>query len=116
MDSQQFQQLVENALHELPGWVDNIIEQENLVICVRETPGPKVVEEHSSEILGLFTGVPYGGRRGTNPLPSRIEIYRQPFLKHIPADEMPEQVRRTVIHEVAHFMGMDENEVRDRGY
>ncbi len=116
MNSAEFEKLVHRALKELPPWVQKIIDEENLVVCVREEPGPEVVEEHGKNIFGLFVGLPYGSRRGTYPFPARIEIYRQAFLKHVQPEKMPERVRRTVIHEIAHFMGMDENQVRKKGY
>jgi len=116
LNSEEFEELVSRAVDELPPWIKNIIDEENLVICVREEPGDEVENKYSSEILGLFTGLPYGSRRGTYPFLPRVEIYRQPFLKHVPSSKMAERVRQTVIHEVAHFMGMDEKEVRNRGY
>lgn len=116
MKTAEFENIVESAVDGLPGWVQNILDEENIVICVREEPPEEAEEKHGSEILGLFTGKPYGSRQGTYPLPARIEIYRQPFLKHIPPQKMKERIRQTVVHEVAHFMGMDEKEVRRRGY
>ncbi|MFP4687327.1 MAG: metallopeptidase family protein [bacterium] len=115
VSEQDFDELLTEALEELPLWVQEIIERENIVICGREKASPGVLDKDSNRILGLFRGVPYGSR-SREPLPPRIEIYRQPMLENYGPDNLKEKIKKTLIHEIGHFLGMSEEEVRRRGF
>jgi predicted Zn-dependent protease with MMP-like domain len=72
-----------------------------------------VVEEENPEepdLYGLFEEPPY--------LPARIAIYRRPLVEDFGDDPqaLEEEIRVTVLHEVAHYFGMDEGRLADLGY
>ena len=71
-----------------------------------------VVEEENPEepdLLGLFDEQPY--------MPAKISIYRLPLEESFPdADELEREIRITVLHELAHYFGMDEERLEELGY
>ena len=106
-----FEQLVEVALDSIPEELGRLME--NVVVLVEDRPPP------GQNLLGLYYGVPLT-ERGSNYvglLPDTIHIYRLPILRqcHTPA-EVVEQVRVTVVHEVAHHFGIDDDRLHELGY
>jgi predicted Zn-dependent protease with MMP-like domain len=80
-----------------------------------------VVEDENSEdpdLLGLYHGVPLPERGDTaGMLPDKISIYRIPLEESFPdPEELREEIRITVLHELAHYFGLDENRIADLGY
>ena len=80
-----------------------------------------VVEERSrgDDLLGLYEGVPLTEREayGGMVLPDRITIYRRPICEMCETeDEVVETVRDTVIHEVAHHFGIDDDRLDELGW
>jgi len=71
-----------------------------------------VVEDENPEepdLLGLFDEQPY--------MPAKISIYRLPLEESFPdPDELEREIRITVLHELAHYFGMDEERLEDLGY
>ena len=69
-------------------------------------------------LLGLYEGVPLPERRSGDPIqPDRITIYREPLERLYPEpEELREQIRITVLHELAHYFGIDEERLGELGY
>ena len=69
-------------------------------------------------LLGLYQGVPLPERRSGDPIqPDTITIYREPLERLYPEpDELREQIRVTVLHELAHYFGIGEERLRELGY
>jgi predicted Zn-dependent protease with MMP-like domain len=80
-----------------------------------------VEDEHPDEpdLYGLYEGVPLPERTGqdSGSLPDRIAIYRRPLEEDFadPA-ELEHEIRVTVLHELAHYFGFDEDRIGDLGY
>jgi predicted Zn-dependent protease with MMP-like domain len=80
-----------------------------------------VVEDENPEdpdLFGLYQGVPLP-ERGSDVglLPDKISIYRIPLENCFPdPDELREEIRITVLHELAHYFGLDENQLEQLGY
>ena len=81
-----------------------------------------VVEDENPEdpdLFGLYLGVPLP-ERGTGyfgQLPDQIAIYRLPLEDEFPdRDELVEEIRITVLHELAHYFGIDEDRLAELGY
>ncbi len=119
-----FDQLVEEACEQLPDWVVELLEEAGIAIYVREEPPPPIKEKFGCGVRGLFTGRNYSSTQSNRPTtqPTRIEIYRRPILRQYTGPEkereekLKEQVRKTIVHEVGHYLGMSEEEIRQRGY
>ena len=79
-----------------------------------------IEDEHPDEpgLLGLYHGVPLPERRSGDPIqPDTITIYRGPLERLYPEpDELKEQIRVTVLHELAHYFGIGENRLDELGY
>ncbi len=106
-----FDEHVRAALDSLPDELGRGLE--NVAVVVED--------EHPAEpdLFGWYDGVPLPERRAGDPLyPDRIVIYRLPLedeFGHDPA-ELERQIRITVLHELAHHFGLDEDRLADLGY
>jgi len=116
-----FEKLVEKALERLPEEFRQALD--NLAIVIEDWPDPAIVEEitgDSEEVLyGLFTGTPLPERRfdDSGDLPAVIALYQGPLEEDfLERAELAREVEITLVHELAHFMGFDEDVVRENGY
>ncbi|MDO8689081.1 MAG: metallopeptidase family protein [Dehalococcoidia bacterium] len=112
----RFEVLVGRALRRLPGPIRDRLS--NVALVVEEEPTPAQLAEAGvgpgSTLLGLYTGIPLT-ERTTNygmVLPDRIIIFRRPILEMCRTEEeLMDQVRRTVLHEIGHHFGLNEAEL-----
>jgi predicted Zn-dependent protease with MMP-like domain len=106
----RFEEMVASALDELPGELGRLMS--NVAVTVEHNPGPP-------GLLGLYQGVPLTSRTTgyAAVLPDRIIIYHQAICAYCQSEqEVADQVRRTVIHEVAHHFGIDDPRLRELGW
>ena len=117
----QFEALVSQALKEIP---QEFLEKlENLEIVVEEEPSPELLKElgvgERDFLFGLYQGVPRPEKsyfQGVN-LPNRITLFRAPILRSCRSEQdVKNQVRKTLVHEVAHHFGFSEIRPRHLGY
>ena len=114
-----FYELVERALEGLPPELSALLE--NLAIVVDEWPDystPLVADAAEDTLYGLYEGVPLTERGWgySGVLPDKITIFRGPLERDFEPDELEEQVRITVVHEIAHYFGFDEDRLEELGY
>jgi predicted Zn-dependent protease with MMP-like domain len=96
----------------------------NLEIVVEKRPSAGLLQAEGLDprhdtLYGLYQGVPLPDRSAFDPpiLPDKITIFSEPLHEDFPdAEELREEIRLTVLHEIAHFFGMDEEEIEDLGY
>lgn len=96
----------------------------NIVVVVEERPTPSQLramglDPREDTLYGLYEGIPLSERSTFDlpPLPDKITIFAEPLLHDFPdPTELCEQVRITVLHEIAHFFGMDEDDIENLGY
>lgn len=108
---ERFEQLAGEALATLPSELASQIE--NLAIVVEdEAPG--------RDLFGLYEGVPLTKRGPISysaVMPDRITLYQRAICRHCSnEDEVKEQVRKTVIHEVAHHFGISDPRLEELGW
>lgn len=118
---EEFEQLVVDALATLPAEI--LQRMENVAITVQEWPTRLQLRSGrvppGSTLFGLYEGVPLTARTSHYGMvtPDRITIFRGPLLAYCRTPEaIAEQVRKTVVHEIAHHFGMDEEQIRRLGY
>ncbi len=110
VEPEPFEEMVATALDGLPEQLGAMMR--NVAVTVEHGPGP-----HG--LLGLYQGVPLTSRttQYSGVLPDRIIIYRREICAICRTeDEVADQVRRTVIHEVAHHFGIDDERLRELGW
>jgi predicted Zn-dependent protease with MMP-like domain len=96
----------------------------NIEFVVEERPSRELLlaeelDPEADTIYGLYQGVPLPERSSLDPplLPDKITIFAEPLLQDFPdLDELREEIRLTVLHEIAHYFGMDEEELEGLGY
>ncbi len=96
----------------------------NVEFVVEDRPSEELLlaEELDPEVetlYGLYQGIPLPERSSLDPplLPDKITIFAEPLLEDFPdPEELREEIRLTVLHEIAHYFGMDEDEIEDLGY
>ncbi|WP_460793181.1 metallopeptidase family protein [Nocardioides pacificus] len=112
MDAARFDALVDAALDDIPDELATLIR--NVVVLVEEHAPPD-----DPDLLGLYDGVALTERDGSYgmTLPDRIFIFRRPLLEMCESEaELVEEVRITVVHEVAHHFGIDDERLHALGY
>ena len=120
-DIAEFEELVEQAFAEIPE--DFREKLENVSIFVEEMPPRRIVEDMGLaspfHLLGLYEGVPGPARTffADPPLPDRITLFRRPILRICRnRRQVVEQIRKTLVHEIAHHFGFSDEALRERGY
>jgi predicted Zn-dependent protease with MMP-like domain len=112
MDPERFEALVNEALDGIPDELAALVR--NVVVLVEPEP-----PADDPDLLGLYDGVALTDRYGDMlpELPDRIFIYRGPLLDMCETEEeLVEEVRITVVHEVAHHFGIDDARLHELGY
>ena len=113
-----FEALVAEALDDLPSFVQE--RMENVAVLVQEWPTPAQLAGSEDELLGLYEGINRVERGAGYHLatPDRITLFRRPILGEVGDGDraaIRAEVRKTVIHEVAHHFGMDDAELERLG-
>ncbi|MGA9832485.1 MAG: metallopeptidase family protein [Trebonia sp.] len=106
----RFEEMVATALDSLPAELGRLMS--NVAVTVEHDPGPP-------GLLGLYEGIPLTSRttQYAGVLPDRITIYRQAICAICRTeDEVAAEVRRTVIHEVGHHFGIDDDRLDELGW
>ena len=112
VSEERFEELVGEALDSIPDELARMMD--NVAVFVEETSG-------SNHLLGLYQGIPLTERTpagyGGMVMPDRITIYRTPILRYCRSEEdVVRQVRVTVIHEVGHHFGIDDERLHELGW
>ena len=118
MELIEFEEAIEKALNKVPKKFRDILKREEIQVLAREkVPGALQAQFKRHLLFGIFTGVPYNKRSMfmIQMEPTRIELYKSSFEKAFDTqNEMEEQIVKTVIHEIGHYFGFSEKELRRR--
>ncbi|MFT4217105.1 MAG: metallopeptidase family protein [Micropruina sp.] len=112
MSEQRFEELVDAALDQIPEGLAELVQNCVLVI---ESRAP----EPDADLLGFYDGIPLSERGSwySGVLPDRIVIFRDAILDICEdEDDVVDEVRITVWHEVAHYFGIDDDHLDKLGY
>jgi predicted Zn-dependent protease with MMP-like domain len=107
-----FEKLVIDELDELPD--DMVDGLENVVFVVEDRP-----EDGSLDLLGEYEGIALTerDRYGFGELPDRIVLFREPLLAICDSeDELRDEIHVTLVHEIAHFYGIDDDQLHELGW
>jgi len=116
MDHEQFETVVRETIAGLPDWVHAALD--NIDVLVLDEPD----EDHDPDgegLLGLYLGLPLPERGAdyAGELPDIIYIYRRPHLDlGLPPEALHDEIAKTLIHEIAHYFGIDDDHLDEIGW
>jgi predicted Zn-dependent protease with MMP-like domain len=118
MSLADFESAVDDAIDSIPEDLARAMNNVAIFIVEEYEPGPG--DEPDPDLLGLYEGVPLTERDSwwaAGSLPDRISIFRQPLMRMCSSrEELIEQILITVIHEVAHHFGIDDDRLHELGW
>jgi predicted Zn-dependent protease with MMP-like domain len=122
MNRSKMKKEVARVLSQLPEEFNSRLH--NVEIVIERRPGKRQLQtiglDPKSDVLyGLYEGIPLSERSSFDPplLPDRITIFSEPLARDFPDPiELRHQIRLTVLHEIAHFFGIDEEKIDKLGY
>jgi predicted Zn-dependent protease with MMP-like domain len=122
-----FDMRLEKVLASLPEWLLELLEE--VPLCVEDHPSDEILQSldigDRGRLCGLYTGVPLSARSVMDParMPDVVTIYREGILRasedengDLSESELMRQIRITVLHELGHYHGLDEDELASLGY
>ncbi|WP_350352393.1 metallopeptidase family protein [Microbacterium sp. A8/3-1] len=112
MDAAAFEALVIDELDQLPD--DMVDGLENVVFVVEDRP-----EDGTLDLLGLYDGLALTERTqyGMGELPDRIVLFWEPHLAQCDTEtELRDEIHTTLVHEIAHFYGLDDEQLHEMGW
>lgn len=112
LDAEAFEALVIGELDLLPD--DMVDGMDNVVFVTEDRP-----DDGSLDLLGLYEGIAITERDtyGFGELPDRITLFREPLLAACAdLDELKDQIHVTLVHEIAHYYGIDDEQLHELGW
>ena len=112
LSADEFDDLVSDALDRIPPPLATLMD--NVVVLVEEEPPPE-----EADLLGLYVGTPLTERDTSYTFrpPDQVFVYRGPLLRMCQdADELAEEIEITVVHEIAHHFGIDDEQLHEWGW
>jgi predicted Zn-dependent protease with MMP-like domain len=121
LSDKEFDRIVKRAIRRIPREIRQHLD--NILISVQKRPSAKTLKEMGvpadEPLLGLFTGVSQTERSLIEPplFPDTIFLFQQPLeeMCHT-AEELEEQIEITMVHEIAHALGINEDRLAELGY
>ena len=116
----RFEQLVERALDGIPTPFAEVLDE--VAIVIADEPSPAQREENELEdddtLYGLYEGVPRTEYQADYlQVPNRITLFRLPLEEDFPDPrDLMDEVQMTVVHELAHHMGIDDDRLAELGF
>ncbi len=121
LNDEEFEDVIEDAMNAIPEGFSQYLRE--VVIDVEEMPDEATCRElrlrDPRTLLGLYRGTPLTQRHVEAPyrFPERIVIYQQNIERICRTrEQMVDQIRRTVLHEVGHHFGLNERQLRELGF
>ena len=118
MSEADFEAAVSDALDMIPPDIARAMD--NVAVFIEDDYTPQPGEDPDTVLLGLYEGVPLTERDSwwdAGSLPDRITIYRQPILDIWSSrEDVVEEVAVTVVHEIAHHFGIDDDRLHELGW
>lgn len=121
LSNEEFDRIVQRAIRRIPEEIRQHLD--NIVISVRKRPSRRLLEDMDlppdEPLLGVFEGVSLLERSVTDPplYPDTIFLFQEPLQEMCETlEELEEEIEITVVHEVAHYLGMTEERLEELGY
>ena len=121
LDKSSFERAVERAVRRIPEAFRERLE--NVAVSVADRPSAELLAEMGippgETLFGVYTGIPLPERSVFEPplFPDEIIIFQEPLMAVCRSlEELETEIGITVVHEVAHYLGIDEDRLADLGY
>lgn len=119
MERVRFRRLVQRALRSLPREVQDALN--NVAVVIEREPSAEDLRmagmKRGETLFGLYIGTPLTQRSDYGlTLPDRIVIYQGPLERHFHPRDIPHEVAKTVLHELAHHLGFEDDHLDRLGY
>ncbi len=121
MSRVRFEKALRDALDDLPELCRRALE--NVAVVIEDRPPDWLLDEleipPDDTLYGFYHGVPLPERSvaDSGTLPDKISVYREPLEEDFPdRKELVREIRMTLLHEIGHYFGMDEEELARLGY
>jgi predicted Zn-dependent protease with MMP-like domain len=121
ISDKDFDRIVKNAIRNIPGEIQQYLG--NIIISVKKRPSKKMLQEMGlspeEQLLGVYDGVSLTDRSATSPplFPDSIILFQEPLEEMCETiEELEEEIEITVVHEVAHFVGISDERLEELGY
>ncbi len=113
----RFERIVASVLKGLPPHIVDMMDNVNVVVANEPTAEQRSRGPESDSLFGLYEGTPLTQRGGyAFALPDQITIFRRPLEDACDSDEeLAEEIRITVLHELAHHLGFEEDRIGELG-
>jgi predicted Zn-dependent protease with MMP-like domain len=115
ISDKDFQVATKEAVDSLPPVIREKLK--NTVFDLQDDMTPEQIKEFGGDLLGLYHGTPYGDRgQGDPPMPDRITLFKRPILEEAEdRDHLIEIIQDTVLHEIGHWLGLEDDELEEMG-
>lgn len=116
MKHEHFEDIIRETIERLPDWARQAMH--NVAVQVLDEADDEL-DPDGEGLLGLYMGVPLPERESDHAgeLPDVIYVFRKPHLElGLPPAELREEIEKTVIHEVAHYFGIDDDHLDEIGW
>ena len=121
LNEKDFDRIVKKAIRSIPEEIQQYLD--NIVISVKKRPSKKMLQEiglpPNEPLLGIYDGVPLMDRSVTSPplFPDSIILFQEPLQEMCETiQELEDEIEITIVHEVAHFVGISEERLEELGY
>ena len=120
LSEREFDRIVKKAIRRIPPEIRSYLD--NILISVKKRPSRKMLEEleiaPGETLLGIYQGVSLAERSSVYPplYPDMILLFQEPLEESSDnLEELEDEIRKTVIHEVGHFVGLSEERLAELG-
>jgi predicted Zn-dependent protease with MMP-like domain len=122
VSAEEFDAIATRAIERIPEELRQYLE--NVVITVQKEPSSEMLEEMGMDpeedtLLGLYQGVALTERSATEPpmFPDTIFLFQEPIEEMCDTvEDLEDEIEITVVHEIAHYFGIDEDRLAELGY
>lgn len=116
MKRSEFEAVVQETMDSLPTWVHDALHNIDVLVVDEADEG---LDPHGEGLLGLYVGLPLPerGAEYAGEMPDVIYIFRRAHLElGLPLPALREEIARTLIHEIAHYFGIEDDHLEDIGW
>ncbi len=115
MNRSTFEAAIDDVIEALPQWVVDAVD--NLIIVVEHEPSVEQRGDHD-DLLGIYEGISLAEREDYwGAMPDQITVFYGPHMRlGLPENELREEIRTTVLHEIGHHLGISDERLHELGW